>query len=41
MSREPDWRLLLVKRAMVTGFIVSDHFGQMERCMNASGGHVD
>ena len=23
----PDWRLLLVKRAPCTGFIVSDHFG--------------
>ena len=30
MSPGPDWRLLLVKRATVTGFIVSDHFGQME-----------
>jgi NADPH:quinone reductase-like Zn-dependent oxidoreductase len=30
MSAGPDWRLLLVKRATVTGFIVSDHFGQME-----------
>ena len=29
-SPGPDWRLLLVKRATVTGFIVSDHFGQME-----------
>src|SRR5260370_27317323 len=26
----PDWGLLLVKRATVTGFIVSDHFGQMD-----------
>jgi NADPH-dependent curcumin reductase len=26
----PDWRLLLIKRATVTGFIVSDHFGQMD-----------
>src|SRR5262249_48704982 len=26
----PDWRRLLVKRATVTGFIVSDHFGQMD-----------
>jgi hypothetical protein len=40
MSPGPDWRLLLVKRATVTDFIVSDHFGQMERWMNASGGHV-
>ena len=30
MNPGPDWRLLLVKRATVTGFIVSDHFGQME-----------
>ena len=30
MSPGPDWRLLLVKRATVTGFIVSDHFGQMD-----------
>src|SRR5260221_1936356 len=30
MNPGPDWRLLLVKRAPVTGFIVSDHFGQME-----------
>ena len=29
MSPGPDWRLLLVKRATVKGFIVSDHFGQM------------
>ena len=29
MGSGPDWRLLLVKRATVTGFIVSDHFGQM------------
>ena len=29
-SPGPDWRLLLVKRATVTGFIVSDHFGGME-----------
>eukprot|EP01034_Spumella_vulgaris_P021248 gene21248-27265_t len=29
MSPGPDWRLLLIKRATVTGFIVSDHFGQM------------
>ena len=28
-SPGPDWRLLLIKRATVTGFIVSDHFGQM------------
>jgi NADPH-dependent curcumin reductase len=26
----PDWRLLLVKRATVTGFIVSDHFAEMD-----------
>jgi len=26
----PDWRLLLIKRAIVQGFIVSDHFGQMD-----------
>jgi NADPH-dependent curcumin reductase CurA len=26
----PDWRLLLVRRITVTGFIVSDHFHQME-----------
>ena len=30
MNPGPDWRMLLVKRATVTGFIVSDHFGQME-----------
>jgi NADPH-dependent curcumin reductase CurA len=30
MSPGPDWRLLLIKRATVTGFIVSDHFGQMD-----------
>ncbi|MGD9879467.1 MAG: NADP-dependent oxidoreductase [Reyranella sp.] len=30
MGAGPDWRLLLIKRATVTGFIVSDHFGQME-----------
>ncbi|WP_289298564.1 NADP-dependent oxidoreductase [uncultured Reyranella sp.] len=29
MNPGPDWRLLLIKRATVTGFIVSDHFGQM------------
>jgi NADPH-dependent curcumin reductase len=29
-SPGPDWRLLLVKRATVTGFIVSDHFGDMD-----------
>jgi NADPH-dependent curcumin reductase len=26
----PDWRLLLVKRVAVQGFIVSDHFAQMD-----------
>src|SRR5262249_35788392 len=26
----PDWRLLLIKRATVTGFIVSEHFTQMD-----------
>jgi hypothetical protein len=30
MSPGPDWRLLLIKRATVTGFIVSDHFGEMD-----------
>src|SRR5260370_33278006 len=30
MRPRPDWRLLLVKRATVTGFIVADHFGQMD-----------
>jgi NADPH-dependent curcumin reductase len=30
MNPGPDWRMLLVKRATVTGFIVSDHFAQME-----------
>lgn len=30
MNPGPDWRLLLVKRATVTGFIVSDHFAAME-----------
>lgn len=30
MSPGPDWRLLLIKRAMIQGFIVSDHFAQME-----------
>lgn len=30
MNPGPDWRLLLIKRATVTGFIVSDHFAQME-----------
>jgi NADPH-dependent curcumin reductase CurA len=25
----PDWRLLLIKRALVKGFIVSDHFAEM------------
>ena len=29
-SPGPDWRLLLIKRATVTGFIVSDHFGEMD-----------
>ncbi len=29
-SPGPDWRLLLIKRATVTGFIVSDHFTDME-----------
>ncbi len=29
MSPGPDWRLLLVKRALVKGFIVSDHFAEM------------
>ena len=29
-SPGPDWRTLLIKRATVTGFIVSDHFGDME-----------
>jgi NADPH-dependent curcumin reductase CurA len=30
MAPGPDWRLLLIKRVTVTGFIVSDHFGQMD-----------
>ncbi len=30
MNPGPDWRLLLIKRATVTGFIVSDHFNQMD-----------
>ena len=30
MNPGPDWRLLLIKRATVTGFIVSDHFDKME-----------
>ena len=30
MMPGPDWRLLLIKRATVTGFIVSDHFAQMD-----------
>ncbi|MCW5748049.1 MAG: NADP-dependent oxidoreductase, partial [Alphaproteobacteria bacterium] len=30
MMPGPDWRLLLVKRALVKGFIVSDHFGEMQ-----------
>lgn len=30
MSPGPDWRLLLVKRALVKGFIVSDHFAEMQ-----------
>ena len=30
MNPGPDWRMLLIKRATVTGFIVSDHFGQMD-----------
>ncbi|MGE0421230.1 MAG: NADP-dependent oxidoreductase [Reyranellaceae bacterium] len=29
MNPGPDWRLLLIKRALVKGFIVSDHFNQM------------
>jgi NADPH-dependent curcumin reductase len=29
-SPGPDWRMLLIKRATVTGFIVSDHFGDMD-----------
>ncbi len=29
MNPGPDWRLLLVKRALVKGFIVSDHFAEM------------
>ena len=29
-SPGPDWRLLLIKRATVTGFIVSDHFADMQ-----------
>ena len=29
MNPGPDWRLLLIKRALVKGFIVSDHFTQM------------
>jgi NADPH-dependent curcumin reductase CurA len=29
MNPGPDWRMLLIKRALVKGFIVSDHFGQM------------
>ena len=38
MSPGPDWRLLLVKRATVTGFIVSDHFGQMAELLEGSAG---
>ncbi len=30
MMPGPDWRLLLIKRAVVQGFIVSDHFTQMD-----------
>ncbi len=30
MNPGPDWRLLLVKRALVKGFIVSDHFADMQ-----------
>jgi NADPH-dependent curcumin reductase CurA len=30
MNPGPDWRLLLVRRVTVTGFIVSDHFHGME-----------
>jgi NADPH-dependent curcumin reductase CurA len=30
MAPGPDWRLLLIKRVTVTGFIVSDHFTQMD-----------
>jgi NADPH-dependent curcumin reductase CurA len=30
MTPGPDWRLLLIKRATVSGFIVSDHFAQMD-----------
>jgi len=29
MNPGPDWRMLLIKRALVKGFIVSDHFNQM------------
>lgn len=29
MEAGPDWRLLLVRRALVKGFIVSDHFHEM------------
>jgi NADPH-dependent curcumin reductase CurA len=30
MGAGPDWRLLLIKRATVTGFIVSDHVAEMD-----------
>jgi NADPH-dependent curcumin reductase CurA len=30
MNAGPDWRLLLVKRVLVKGFIVSDHFAEMQ-----------
>ena len=29
MNPGPDWRMLLIKRVTVTGFIVSDHFADM------------
>ncbi len=30
MAAGPDWRLLLIKRVTVTGFIVSDHIAEMD-----------
>jgi NADPH-dependent curcumin reductase len=30
MNPGPDWRLLLIKRVTVTGFIVSDHIAEMD-----------
>jgi NADPH-dependent curcumin reductase CurA len=34
MNPGPDWRLLLVRRVTVTGFIVSDHFSKMDGFWN-------